>query len=84
MNENYIVTFVPSLKDLKQLKRLLDHLTRKDPTFSYQSRLNFVSFEDTDKKRVFRRAMWVKETLEKDGVRLNFAMSKLKLKEGCP
>lgn len=72
------MTFIPSLKNLARVKRLLNGVAKKDSTFSYTTRLNFVSLEDTDKKRLFGRAMWIKETLEKDGVRLDFTMSKLK------
>jgi hypothetical protein len=76
--ENYIVTFISARKDQNKLKNLLRGLAEKDETFSFISCLNFFSFEDEDKKRIFRRAMWIKETLAKDGTKLNFTMSKLK------
>ena len=74
MNEErkYFVTFNPSLEDSEDLEDLLDFLSSKDETFSYSQRLNFFTIEDTDKKRVFRRGMWIRERLRKRGIELEF------------
>jgi hypothetical protein len=59
----YTVVFAPKLKDVESLESLLDELAKVDKTFSYYKRSNFFIFDDTDNKRIFRRAMWVKERL---------------------
>jgi hypothetical protein len=75
----YFVTFVPTKKDFEKVKALLSHLEKKDKTFSYSQTKHFLFFEDNDKKRAFRRAMWLKETLaEEQGIDIEFTISKYK------
>lgn len=74
----YVVIFVPKLKDLKNVKLLLDALSLKDETFSYIKTDSLLSFDDEDKSRAFRRAMWIKEKMSDSGIELNFTFAKFK------
>lgn len=76
----YLVVFLPTLKDAVQVKKVLDALGRADDTFTYEEQGNILFFEDVDKKRAFRRGMWVKRALEKRGIDLDFTFSKYPLR----
>jgi len=76
--EKYLVTFVAGNRDLPELERLLRNLARKDDTFSYSERMNYPYIEDNDKKRIFRRAMWICNALQQNhGIEISFTMQKL-------
>jgi len=78
--EKCIVTFAPKLEDSAELKKLLDHLSEADSTFSYSQRMNFFSLEDDDGKRIFRRACWIREKLEQRGIEVYFTFLKFKVR----
>jgi hypothetical protein len=72
--KEYTVVFVPRLKDVEKVARLFDFLAKEDETFEYGQRSNFFSFNDLDKKRIYRRAKWLKERLATKGIEIFFSM----------
>ena len=72
--------FILTEDNVSELLSLLENLARKDDTFDYEA----VPVPDTptanilgeDYKKVFGRAMWVKERLQKKGIHASFRMSK--------
>ena len=76
----YLVTFVPSLDELEKVTKVMDGLAKADDTFSYDGEENILTFEDEDKKRAFRRGMWIKRALEKKDIELDFSFSHYTIK----
>ncbi|UCD96058.1 MAG: hypothetical protein JSV35_06075, partial [Candidatus Bathyarchaeota archaeon] len=67
--ETYTVSFKITKENRKELLALVKNLANKDETFRYWTyprgkQPMYIAIRDHDKKRVFRRAMWIKERLE--------------------